>query len=43
MRVLDKIRAQGYDVLAARPAVSKAERVTLLLSSLWRVAFMKAA
>lgn len=43
MRVLDKIRAQGYDVLAARPAVSKAERVTLLLGSLWRVAFMKVA
>ena len=42
MRVLDKIRAQGFDVLAARPAVSKAERVTLLLGSLWRVAFMKA-
>lgn len=43
MRVLEKIRAQGYDVLAARPYVSKAERVTLLLRSLWRVAFMKAA
>ena len=43
MRVLQKIRAQGYDVLTARPAVSKAERVTLLLGSLWRAAFMKAA
>lgn len=43
IRVLDKIRAQGYDVLAARPVVSKGERVTLLLGSLWRVAFMKAA
>ena len=43
MRVLDKIRAQGFDVLAARPAVSKAERVTLLLGSLWRVAIMRAA
>jgi squalene synthase HpnC len=43
MRVLRKIRAQGYDVLTARPAVSKAERVSLLLGSLWRVAFMKAA
>lgn len=43
MRVLDKIRAQDYNVLARRPAVSKAERVTLLLSSLLRVAFMKAA
>ena len=43
MRVLRKIRAQGYDVLTARPSVSKVERVTLLLGSLWRVAFMKAA
>jgi squalene synthase HpnC len=43
MRVLEKIRAQDYDVLAARPAISKTERVTLLLGSLWRVAFMKAA
>jgi len=43
MRVLEKIRAQGYNVLGSRPAISKAERVTLLLGSLWRVAFMKAA
>jgi len=43
LRVLQKIRAQNYDVLAARPAISKAERVTLLLGSLWRVAFMRAA
>jgi squalene synthase HpnC len=43
LKVLDKIRAQGYDVLAARPAVSKTERVGLLLGSLLRVALMKAA
>jgi squalene synthase HpnC len=43
MRVLDKIRAQGYNVLAARPAISKAERVGLLLGSLARVAFSRAA
>jgi len=43
MRVLEKIRAHGYDVLSARPAVSKTERVRLLLASLVRVAFMKAA
>ena len=43
MRVLDKIRAQDYNVLARRPAVSKSERVTLLLGSLLRVAFMRAA
>jgi squalene synthase HpnC len=39
MRVLDKIEQQGYDVLRARPAISKAERAWLLLASLARVAF----
>jgi len=39
MRVLAKIEAQGYDVLRARPAVSKMERVALLLGSVARVAF----
>ena len=39
MRVLDKIEQQGYDVLAARPAISKMERVGLLLGSVARVAF----
>jgi len=43
MRVLRKIERQGYDVLAARPAISKAERVRLLLGSLFRVAFRRAA
>jgi squalene synthase HpnC len=43
MRVLEKIRRQEYDVLAARPAISKAERVGLLLGSLARVAFSRAA
>jgi squalene synthase HpnC len=43
MRVLDKIRDQGYDVLATRPAISKAERVRLLATSLARVAFQSAA
>lgn len=38
MKVLDKIRAQDYDVLAARPHVTKSERVALLLRSLLRVA-----
>lgn len=38
MRVLDKIRAQDYDVLSARPAISKMERVSLLVRSLVRVA-----
>ena len=43
LRVLDKIEQQGYDVLRARPAISKAERVGLLLQSLARVAFLRAA
>ena len=34
MRVLDKIAEQDYDVLSRRPAISKAERVWLLLGSL---------
>jgi len=43
MRVLEKIRAQGYDVLKARPAISKTERVALLMKSLARLAFHHAA
>ena len=43
MRVLEKIERQGYDVLRARPAISKTERVWLLLGSLARVAFSRAA
>lgn len=43
LRVLDKIVEQGYDVLARRPAISKAERVWLLLGSLARLAFSRAA
>lgn len=43
MRVIEKIRAQGYDVLASRPAISKVERVRLLAASLARVAFQSAA
>jgi squalene synthase HpnC len=43
MRVLDKIEQQDYRVLSRRPAISKTERVMLLLSSLVRVAFSKAA
>jgi hypothetical protein len=39
MRVLEKIRQQGYNVLGARPAVTKLERVGLLLSSVARVTF----
>jgi len=43
MRVLEKIARRDYDVLAARPAISKAERVRLLLGSLARLAFRRAA
>lgn len=43
MKVLSKIRAQGYDVLSARPHISKSERVRLLLASLARLAVRRAA
>jgi squalene synthase HpnC len=43
LKVLEKIERQGYDVLSARPSVSKSERVRLLISSLARVAFSRAA
>ena len=39
MRVLEKIQQQGYDVLGARPRISKVERVGLLLGSVARAAF----
>ena len=42
MRVLDKIERQGYDVLARRPASSKAERAGLLARSLARLALGRA-
>jgi squalene synthase HpnC len=43
LRMLEKIEQQGYDVLAARPAISRTERVGLLLGALIRVAFSRAA
>ncbi len=43
LRVLDKIARQDYNVLASRPSISKAERVGLLLGSLGRMAFRRAA
>jgi len=39
LRILDKIEQQDYDVLARRPAVSKADRVGLLVQALARAAF----
>jgi phytoene/squalene synthetase len=43
MRVLEKIERQGYDVLARRPAISKTERVSLLLGAIVRRAMTRAA
>ena len=43
MRVLDKIRERDYDVLSGRPAISRGERVRLLLSAIARMAFRRAA
>jgi phytoene/squalene synthetase len=43
MCILDKIEQQGYDVLSRRPKIGKVERVMLLLGTLARVAFTKAA
>jgi len=41
--VLDKIEQMDYNVLARRPAVTKIERLALLLRSLCRLPFYKAA
>ncbi len=43
MCVLDKIAAQGYDVLARRPSISKTDRVWILLGTLARAALARAA
>jgi squalene synthase HpnC len=43
MCVLDKIEQQGYDVLSRRPKISKVERASLLIGTLARVAFARAA
>ena len=43
LRVLEKIERQDYNVLAARPAISKLERVGLLLGAVGRRAFSRAA
>jgi len=41
LRVLEKIERQGCDVLGARPAISKVERVGLLLSAITRRALSR--
>jgi squalene synthase HpnC len=43
LRILEKIEQQDYDVLRARPAISKTERVGLLLAAVTRRAFSRAA
>jgi squalene synthase HpnC len=43
MRVLHKIRQLDYDVLSARPAISRGERVRLLVGAMARIAFRRAA
>jgi squalene synthase HpnC len=43
MKVLEKIERQNYDVLSRRPAISKLERLGLLLQAVMRRAFSRAA
>jgi squalene synthase HpnC len=43
LKVLEKIERQDYNVLAARPAISKIERVGILLGAIRRRAFSRAA
>jgi squalene synthase HpnC len=43
MKVLEKIERQDYDVLRARPSISKLERVGLLLGAVLHRAFARAA
>src|SRR5581483_9021987 len=43
LRVLDKIEALDYNVLAERPYIGRSERVGLLLRSVARIVFSRAA
>jgi phytoene/squalene synthetase len=43
LKILEKIEQQDYNVLVARPSISKVERVGLLLGALTRRAFSSAA
>jgi squalene synthase HpnC len=43
MRILDKIEGQEFDVLTRRPVISRGERAWLLLTTVARAAFSKAA
>ena len=43
LKILEKIERQDYNVLRARPAISRTERVGLLLGAITRRAFSRAA
>jgi phytoene/squalene synthetase len=43
MRVLEKIERMDYDVLTARPSISKTERAALLLGSMLRTVLSRVA
>ena len=43
IRVLDKIERQDYDVFRRRPSISRTERVWLLVTTMARAAFSRAA
>jgi squalene synthase HpnC len=43
MKILEKIERRNFDVLSARPRISKLERVSLLLSAVTHAAFAPAA
>ncbi len=43
MRILDKIEARDFDVLSGRPSISRSERAWLLVASVARRAFSRAA
>ena len=43
MRVLEKIRQRDYDVLSARPAISRGERVRVLISAMAKIPFRQDA
>jgi squalene synthase HpnC len=43
MRVLAKIREQGYDTLTSRPVISTGERAGILFRALWRAVLPRAA
>jgi len=43
MKILEKIERRNYDVLSARPKISKLERVRLIVSAVTHAAFARAA